>query len=46
MKLDVRYKDVTYETLIADDFLDSIRAAFPRVDWEKAHEEFKAASEC
>ena len=43
MQLDVRYKDVTFETLNRDDFLDAIKKAFPHVDWEKAYSEFRAA---
>jgi hypothetical protein len=45
MQLDVRYMDVTFETLNRPDFLDSVKAAFPRVDWDKAYEEFRAAGE-
>ena len=45
MQLDVHYKDVTFETLNREDFLDAIKAAFPRIDWEKAYEEFRAAGE-
>jgi len=45
MQLDVRYKDVTFEILNQEDFLESIKGAFPRVDWEKAYEEFRAAGE-
>jgi hypothetical protein len=45
MQLDVHYKDVTFETLNRQDFLDAIQAAFPRVNWEKAYEEFRAAGE-
>lgn len=45
MKLEERYKDVTFETLNRDDFLESVKEAFPRVDWEKAYSEFKAAGE-
>lgn len=45
MKLDERYKDVTYETLNRDDFLDSVKEAFPRVDWDRAYSEFRAAGE-
>jgi hypothetical protein len=45
MKLDVRYKDVTFETLNRDDFLKSVKKAFPAVNWDKAHNEFKAAAE-
>ena len=45
MTLEDRYKDVTFETLNQEDFLDSVKSAFPRVDWEKAYNEFKAAGE-
>ncbi len=45
MTLEDRYKDVTFETLNQEDFLDSVKVAFPRVDWEKAYNEFKAAGE-
>ena len=45
MKLDERYKDVTFETLNRDDFLQSVKDAFPTVDWDKAYEEFKAAGQ-
>jgi hypothetical protein len=45
MKLDERYKDVTFETLNREDFLESVKEAFPNVDWEKAYKEFKAAGQ-
>lgn len=45
MQLDVRYKDVTFETLNRDDFLDAVKEAFPRIDWDKAYSEFQAAGE-
>ncbi len=45
MKLEERYKDVTFETLNREDFLDSVKDAFPTVDWEKAYSEFKAAGQ-
>lgn len=45
MKLDERYKDVTFETLNRDDFLKSVKEAFPTVDWEKAYKEFRAAGQ-
>lgn len=45
MKLDERYKDVTFETLNRSDFLDSVKVAFPMVDWDKAYSEFKAAGQ-
>lgn len=31
MKLEERYKDVTFETLNREDFLDSVKDAFPDV---------------
>ena len=45
MKLDERYKDVTFETLNRKDFLESVKDAFPNVDWDKAYSEFKAAGQ-
>jgi hypothetical protein len=45
MQLDVRYKDVTFETLNREDFLDAIKEAFAHVDWDKAYKEFRAAGE-
>jgi hypothetical protein len=45
MQLDVRYKDVTFETLNREDFLDAIKEAFQRIDWDKAYKEFRAAGE-
>jgi len=45
MKLEERYKDVTFETLNRDDFLQSVKEAFPTVDWDKAYEEFRAAGQ-
>ena len=45
MQLDVRYKDVTFETLNKEDFLEAIKEAFPDIDWDKAHKEFRAAGE-
>lgn len=45
MKLELRSKDVTFETLNQEDFLNSIKKAFPGVDWDKAYREFKAAGE-
>ena len=45
MQLDVRYKDVTFETLNRDDFLVAMKKAFPHVDWDKAYSEFRAAGE-
>jgi hypothetical protein len=45
MQLDARYKDVTFETLNREDFLDAIKEAFQRIDWDKAYKEFRAAGE-
>jgi hypothetical protein len=45
MKLEERYKDVTFETLKRNDFLESVKTAFPSVDWDKAYDEFRAAGE-
>lgn len=45
MQLDVRYKDVTFETLNRPEFLQSVKKTFPRVDWDKAYQEFRAAGE-
>lgn len=45
MRLDVRFKDVTFETLNHPEFLESVKREFPRVDWDKAYTEFRAAGE-
>jgi len=45
MRLEDRYKDVTFETLNQPAFLDAVKQAFPRVNWDKAYSEFKAAGE-
>lgn len=45
MQLDVRYKDATFETLNRPDFLESVKAAFPMLDWDTAYAEFRAAGE-
>ena len=45
MQLDVHYKDVTYETLNQPDFFQSVKAAFPSVNWERLYAEFLAAGE-
>jgi hypothetical protein len=45
MHLEVRYKDVTFETLNQEDFLFAIKEAFPHIDWQKAYQEFRAAGE-
>jgi hypothetical protein len=43
--LEERYKDVTFETLNAPDFLNAVKTAFPTIDWDKTYAEFKAAAE-
>ena len=45
MKIEIRFKDVTFETLNRKDFLESVKKSFPRVDWDKTYNEFKAAGE-
>lgn len=45
MRLEERFKDVTFETLNRDDFLTSIKVAFPDVNWDMAYSEFKAAGQ-
>ncbi len=45
MKLDVQYRDVTYETLNEDGFADALKDAYPHVDWDKPFDEFNAAKE-
>lgn len=45
MQLDVRYKDVTFETLNHKDFLEAVKEAFSGIDWDKAYNEFRAAGE-
>ena len=45
MQIDVRYKDVTFETLKREDFLQSVKEAYPNINWDKAYEEFRAAGE-
>ncbi len=45
MTLEITFKEATFETLNRPDFLESVKKAFPTVDWEKAYNEFKAAGE-
>lgn len=45
MRLEVSFKDVTYETLNRPDFLASVKEAFPKIDWDRPYNDFKAASE-
>jgi hypothetical protein len=45
MKLEERFKDVTFETLNRKDFLKTVKTAFPKFDWDKPYDEFRAAGE-
>jgi hypothetical protein len=45
MELQVRYKDMTFETLNHGDFLNAVKAAFPEENWDRAYDEFRAAGE-
>ncbi len=45
IQLDVRYKDVTFETLNQKGFLEAVKEAFPHIDWDKAYNEFCAVGE-
>ncbi len=45
MSLEVTYKEATFETLNRPDFLESVKKAYPRVIWNKAYQEFRAAGE-
>jgi len=45
MQLDVQYKDVTFETLNRDNFIELVKDAFPSIDWDKTYDEFRAMGE-
>ena len=45
MKLELSYKDITYQTQKNPYFLESVKEVFPLVDWENAHYEYRAVSE-
>ncbi|UYM15473.1 hypothetical protein [Endozoicomonas euniceicola] len=45
IKLHCHFKAVTYETLSDEEFQKQLKSAFPRVDWDKPMEEYKAAKE-
>ena len=45
IQLEVNFKDVTFDTLNRDDFLESINAAYPEVNWDATYEEYRAAGE-
>lgn len=42
MKLDILYRDVTFENLKSKDFRLLVKAAFPTQDWDRLHDEFVA----
>jgi hypothetical protein len=45
MDLEVRFKDVTFESLNEPDFIESVKKAFPDQNWDKVYSEFRAAGE-
>lgn len=47
IKLEVSYKDITYETLNEEGFVECVKEAFKYsdIDWDKAHKEFMAAGQ-
>ena len=45
MRLEVHYKDITYETLKNPEFIKKIRKEFPLIDWDSLHKEYMAAGE-
>lgn len=45
MTLTVVYKDVTFETLNAEDFIEKVKQAYPVQDWDKTYQDSLAAKE-
>lgn len=45
MKLVESFKEMTFETLNRDDFLDAVKNIYPEINWDMAHREFLAAGE-
>jgi hypothetical protein len=45
MKIETRFKDVTFETLNQEDFLKILKEAYPDVEWNKPYNDFVAAKE-
>ena len=39
------YKDITYETLIEENFFINVKEAYPLIDWERPYKEFNAIKE-
>ncbi|MEP0357402.1 hypothetical protein [Paraglaciecola sp.] len=44
MEVSVIYKDVTFENLNDEEFIDALKNAFPDINWEKAYQESIAAA--
>ena len=45
MNLEVRYKDLTFQSLNKEGFLEKVQQAFPAGNWDKAYSEFLALGE-
>lgn len=45
MTLDVQFRDVTFETLNEEGFVEALKKAYPHVDWDKPFTQFLAAKE-
>lgn len=45
MTLEVSFKDVTYETLNQPEFFNTLKEAYPNVNWDKPYGEFLALGE-
>jgi hypothetical protein len=45
MKLEVSFKDVTFETLNDPDFFERLKKEYPEIDWTKPYEDFRAMGE-
>lgn len=45
MALGLRYKQITFETLNRDEFLESVKMAYPSIDWDTPYSEFLAVGE-
>lgn len=45
MQLEVRYKDLTFESLNEEGFLEKVREAYPAMNWDKAYSEYLAVGE-
>jgi len=45
MRLDVSFKDVTFETLNDTEFIGRLKQAYPGIDWDKPYSDFRAMGE-